>query len=133
MSIKIQYERGCLVCVFKQSFSVFKQYFTHFNTLFHPHVFSQIFLNNNFQFLITRTKRTQNLLPSIQLTKKKKKKTYICLVTQCKNLVELPPPISRPLSAASHLPIRDQHHCSSENRRSSFCSATMFYFSKMYL
>ena len=61
--------RGCLVCVFKQSFSVFKQYFTHFNTLFHPHVFPQIFLNNNFQFLNTRTKRTLSLhlncMPSI--------------------------------------------------------------------
>ena len=32
--------RGCLVCVFKQQFLVFKQHFTHFNTLFHPHVFS---------------------------------------------------------------------------------------------
>ena len=50
--------RGCLVCDFKQSFSVFKQYFTHFNTLFHSHVFSQIFSNNNFQFLNTYTKRT---------------------------------------------------------------------------
>ena len=49
--------RGCLVCVFKQLFSVFKQHFTHFNTLFHPHVFPQIFLNNNFQFLNTHTKR----------------------------------------------------------------------------
>ena len=49
--------RGCLVCVFKQSFLIFKQHFTHFNTLFHPHVFSQIFLNNNFQFLNTHTKR----------------------------------------------------------------------------
>ena len=49
---------GCLVYVFKQSFSVFKQYFTYFKTFFHPHVFLQIFLNNNFQFLNTRTKRT---------------------------------------------------------------------------
>ena len=48
--------RGCLVCVFKQPFLVFKQYFTHFNALFHPHVFPQIFLSNNFQFLNTRTK-----------------------------------------------------------------------------
>ena len=48
---------GCLVCVFKQSFSVFKQHFTYFNVLFHPHVFSQIFFNNNFQFLNTSTKR----------------------------------------------------------------------------
>ena len=53
--------RGCLVYVFKQPFSVFKQHFTHFNTLFYPHVFSQIFLNNNFQFLNTHTKRTLNL------------------------------------------------------------------------
>ena len=30
---------GCLVYDFKQSFLVFKQHFTHFNTLFHPHVF----------------------------------------------------------------------------------------------
>ena len=50
--------RGCLVCDFKQPFSVFKQYFTHFNALFHPHVFSQIFSNNIFQFLNTCTKRT---------------------------------------------------------------------------
>ena len=39
---------GCLVYVFKQQFSVFKQHFTHFHTLFHPYVFSQIFSNNNF-------------------------------------------------------------------------------------
>ena len=39
---------GCLVCVFKQQFSVFKQYFMYFNTLFHSHVFPQMFLNNNF-------------------------------------------------------------------------------------
>ena len=50
--------RECLVCVFKQPFLIFKQYFTHFNTLFHPHEFSQIFLNNNFQFLNICTKRT---------------------------------------------------------------------------
>ena len=31
--------RGCLVYVFKQSFLVFKQHFTHFHTFFHPHVF----------------------------------------------------------------------------------------------
>ena len=50
--------RGCLICVFKKSFLVFKQYFTHFHTLFHPHVFPQMFSNNNFQFLNTCTKRT---------------------------------------------------------------------------
>ena len=47
----------CLVNVFKQQFSVFKQHFTHFNALLHPHIFSQMFLNNNFQFLNTHTKR----------------------------------------------------------------------------
>ena len=46
--LKIRSLRGCLVCIFKQQFSVFKQHFTHFNTLFHPHVFLQMFLNNNF-------------------------------------------------------------------------------------
>ena len=50
--------RGCLVCNFKQPFSVFKQHFTHFNALFHSHVFPQIFSNNNFQFLNTYTKQT---------------------------------------------------------------------------
>ena len=49
--------RGCLVYVFKQQFSVFKQHFTYFKALFHPHVLPQIFLNNNFQFLNTHTKR----------------------------------------------------------------------------
>ena len=48
---------GCLVYVFKQQFSVFKQHFTYFKALFHPHVFPQMFLNNNFQFLNTHTKR----------------------------------------------------------------------------
>ena len=49
--------RGCLVYVLKQQFSIFKQHFTYFNALFHPHVFPQMFLNNNFQFLNTHTKR----------------------------------------------------------------------------
>ena len=35
---------ACLLLLFKQRFSVFKQYYTYFYTLFHPHVFSQ---NNN--------------------------------------------------------------------------------------
>ena len=35
--------RGCLVCVFKQSFSVFKQHSTHFYTLFSPtHIFTNV-------------------------------------------------------------------------------------------
>ena len=46
----------CLVCDFKQQFSVFKQHFTYFNALFHPHVFPKMFSNNNFQFLNTCTK-----------------------------------------------------------------------------
>ena len=53
--------RGCLVSV-KQQFSVFKQYFTYFHILFYPHVFPQKFLNNNFQFLNTCTKRAPSLL-----------------------------------------------------------------------
>ena len=69
---KVHFEvlRGCLVCVFKQLFSVFKQHFTHFNTLFHPHVFSQMFLNNNFQFLNTHTKRILNLSRCVSLLRK---------------------------------------------------------------
>ena len=55
--------RVCLVSVFKQQFSVFKQYFTYFHTLFHPHIFPQKFLNNNFQFLNTCTKQTLNTWP----------------------------------------------------------------------
>ena len=50
--------RGCLVCDFKQSFSVFKQHFMYFNALFHLHVFPQIFSNNSFQFLNTCTTQT---------------------------------------------------------------------------
>ena len=46
-----------MVSVSKQQFSVFKQHFTYLHTLFHPHVFPQKFLNNNFQFLNTSTKR----------------------------------------------------------------------------
>ena len=38
----------CLVSVFKQQFSVFKQHFMYFYTLFHLHIFPQKFLNNNF-------------------------------------------------------------------------------------
>ena len=45
--------RGCLVCIFKQPFLVFKQHFTYFYTFFHSHIFLQIFSNNNFQFLNT--------------------------------------------------------------------------------
>ena len=34
----------------------------HFHTFFHPHVFPQIFSNNNFQFLNTCTKRAPRVL-----------------------------------------------------------------------
>ena len=51
-----------MVYVFKQLFLIFKQYFTYFYVLFHPHVFSQMFSNNNFQFLNTYTKRALNYL-----------------------------------------------------------------------
>ena len=51
---------GCLVCVFKQQFSVFKQYFTYFYILFHSHVFPQMISNNNVQFLNKHTKQTLN-------------------------------------------------------------------------
>ena len=30
---------GCLVVNFKEQFSVFKQHYTYFHTLFYPHVF----------------------------------------------------------------------------------------------
>ena len=43
--------------VSNQQFSVFKQHFTYFHILFHPHVFPLKILNNNFQFLNTCTKR----------------------------------------------------------------------------
>ena len=33
--------RACLVHVFKHMFSVFKQHYTYFHTLFHLHVFSK--------------------------------------------------------------------------------------------
>ena len=33
--------RGHLVHVFKNTFSVFKQYYTYYHTLFHPDVFSK--------------------------------------------------------------------------------------------
>ena len=48
--------RGCLINDFKQQFSVFKQHYTYFGTLFHSYVFLHMFSNNNFQFLSTCTK-----------------------------------------------------------------------------
>ena len=34
--------RGCLIDMFKHMFSVFKQHYTNFHTLFHPCVFSHV-------------------------------------------------------------------------------------------
>ena len=65
--LQVKLVRGCLVYVFKQQFLVFKQYFTHFNVLFHPHVFPQMFLNNNFQFLNTHTKWAINFFANRDL------------------------------------------------------------------
>ena len=47
---------GCLVCIFKQPFLIFKQHFMHFNIFFHSHVFLNIFLYKSFQFLNIHTK-----------------------------------------------------------------------------
>ena len=57
-----------MVCVFKQKFLVFKEHYTYFHILFHPHVFSQVFSNNNFQFLNICTKRALNMLNSFSFT-----------------------------------------------------------------
>ena len=57
---RVKYVTECLVIIFNQQFSVFKQHFTYFYIFFHPHIFLQKFLNNNFQFLNTCTKRTLN-------------------------------------------------------------------------
>ena len=46
----------CLIRPLKHMFSVFKQHYTYFHTLFHLHVFSHIFSNTCFQFLRTCTK-----------------------------------------------------------------------------
>ena len=59
---KCKMHRARLVCVFKQLFLVFKQYFMYFNVLFHLHIFPQIFLNNNFQFLNICTKRIHSFV-----------------------------------------------------------------------
>ena len=56
-SLKSSQLRRCLICVFKQLFSVFKKHFTYFYALFYPHIILQIFSNNNFQFLNKCTKR----------------------------------------------------------------------------
>ena len=50
-----------MVCVFKQLFSIFKQYYTYFYIFFYLHVFTQIFSNNNFQFLNTSIKCPHSL------------------------------------------------------------------------
>ena len=46
--------RTCLVTEFKLTFSHFKQYYTYFYTLFHPHVFQKS-TNNNSQTTLPNT------------------------------------------------------------------------------
>ena len=59
-----------------------------FNTLFHSHVLPQIFLNNNFQFLNTHTKRTlsihKNILPLLNFPGKRKYYRELISYEQCK-------------------------------------------------
>ena len=50
------------------------------HTLFHPHIFSHIFSNNNFQFLSTYTKHPLSfykVLLQVKKVREKKKKIYI--------------------------------------------------------
>ena len=42
-------------------FSIFKQHYMYFHTLFHSHIFSHMFSNNNFQFLSACIKHLLNL------------------------------------------------------------------------
>ena len=72
-----------LVCVFEQQFSVFKQYYMYFHTLFHPHAFSQMFSNNNFQFLNTYTKRALYLPLQERLLPRSKRFVLSNLITLC--------------------------------------------------
>ena len=55
---------GCLILLFKQQFSVFKQHYTYFHILFHLHVFSQ---NNN---KVTRNLLSNGLFFNFPLKKK---------------------------------------------------------------
>ena len=82
----------CLVCVFKQQFSVFKQHFTYFNTFFHSHVFPQIFLNNNFQFLNTCIKQTLYLSISSIFIDMQRLGNLWWLGHFCQNLFFIKPP-----------------------------------------
>ena len=82
---KIEKITGCFVCIFKQQFSVFKQHYTYFHTLFHPHVFLHMFLNNNCQFLNTYTKRTLRFC-TILLIKENKQYWYYW-ITRLNNFI----------------------------------------------
>ena len=61
--------REYLVLVFKQQFSVFKQYYTYFHTFFHPHVFLKN--TNN----VTRTTLPNRIFASWKLYYIKKSKS----------------------------------------------------------
>ena len=60
--------RACLVSEFKLTFSYFKQYYTYFHTLFHPHVFQKI-PNNNSQNYSTKhlLKLSDVVIPHLDL------------------------------------------------------------------
>ena len=72
---------GCLVHVFKYMFSVFKQHYTHFHTLFHLHVFPKSTNNVTRATLPNSPKVFQNMARNIFLIKnyyqKKKKETHV--------------------------------------------------------
>ena len=88
---------GCLVCVFKQPFSVFKQHITHFSTLFHAfqHTFSPTCIFTNIfkqQFLVFKhTYQTDPQTHPFYFSCFKhghlKKKVKSCLQQLCRTLV----------------------------------------------
>jgi len=75
-SYMIQTLRGCLVHPLKHIFSIFKQHYTYFYTLFHPQVFPHMFSNTCYQFLSTCTKHLLDL--TYNITKKYIKRISYC-------------------------------------------------------
>ena len=64
--------KGCLVRCFEQQFSVFKQHYTYFHIIFHPHVFSKN-TNNITNTTLLNNVTKQSLPPSANLLKEMKK------------------------------------------------------------
>ena len=58
---------GCLVHVFKYMFSVFKQHYTHFHTLFHLHVFPKSTNNVTRATLPNSPKVFQNMVVHLKI------------------------------------------------------------------